>query len=131
MKTDFHTEAIQIKEHKIVTTKGYKEYRENMEQLEINKLIATGQIQNSYDKWCEILEQSVKRVTKKHNKTNTRRGIRELMKMRKNLRTDIKEKQHLNDRIRIIKEHIVDRNKEFRSMKVKKIAKQIRSNIRN
>ena len=59
------------------------------------------------------------------------------MKMRKNLRnelsqsTDNKEKQCLKDRIRIIKEHIVDRNKEIRSIKVKIIAEQIRSDIKN
>ena len=49
------------------------------------------------------------------------------MKMRKNLRKglnqsiDIKERQDLKDRIRIIKEHIVDRNKEIRAIKVKKL----------
>ena len=109
MKTDFHTETIQTKERKIITPKGYKKYKKNIEQLEISNLIATGQIQNSYDKWCEVLGQSIKRVTTKHNKTSTRRSIRKLMKMWKNLRkglnqsTDIKERQHLNDRIRIIK----------------------------
>ena len=57
--------------------------------------------------------------------------------MRKNLRkelnqsTDVKERQHLKDRIRIIKEHVVDRNKEIRGIKVKKIAEQIISNINN
>ena len=57
--------------------------------------------------------------------------------MRKNLRnelnqsTDIKERQHLKDRIRIIKEYIIDRNKEIRRIKVKIIAEQIRSNIKN
>ena len=44
---------------------------------------------------------------------------------------DIKERQHLKDRIRIIKEHKVDRNKESRGKKVNKIAEQIRSNITN
>ena len=59
------------------------------------------------------------------------------MKMRKNLRKemkqsrDIKERQHLKDRIRIIKEHKVDRNKESRGEKVNKIAEQIWSNITN
>ena len=59
------------------------------------------------------------------------------MKMRKNLRKelnqsiDIKERQDLKDRIRIIKEHIVDRNKEVKGIKVKKIAERIRSNIKN
>ena len=49
------------------------------------------------------------------------------MKMRKNLRKelnqsiDIKERQDLKDRIRIIKEHIIDRNKEIRAIKVKKL----------
>ena len=55
--------------------------------------------------------------------------------MRKNLRkelkqsTDIKERQHLKVRIRIIKENIVDMNKKIRGVKVKKIAEQIKSNI--
>ena len=58
----------------------------------------------------------------KQSKTNTTRDIRQLMKMRKNLRkelnqsTDVKERQHLKDRIRIIKEHIVDRNKKIRGI---------------
>ena len=37
----------------------------------------------------------------------------------------------MKDRIRIIKEHVVDRNKEIRGIKVKKIAEQIISNINN
>ena len=83
LKIDFHTETIQTKERKIITTKGYKEYRENIEQLEISKLIATGQIQNSYNKWCEVVEQSIKRVTKKQNNINTKREKRKLMKIKK------------------------------------------------
>ena len=88
LKIDFHTETIQTKEHKIITAKGYKEYREHLEQLEISTLKATGQIQNSYDKWCEVVEQSIKRFTKKHNKTHTKRDIKQLMKMKKNVRKD-------------------------------------------
>ena len=89
LKIDFHTETIQAKERKIITTKAYKEYRENIEQLEISKLIATGQIQNSYNKWCEVVEQSIKRVTKKQNKINTKSDKRKLMKMTKNLRKEL------------------------------------------
>ena len=54
--------------------------------------------------------------------------MRKLMKMKKNLRkesnqsTDIKERQHMKDRITKIKEHIVDRYQEIRGIKVKKIA---------
>ena len=89
LKIDFHTETIQTKERKIITTKGYKEYRENIEQLEISKLIATGQIQNSYNKWCEVVEQSIKRVTKKQNNINTKSDKRKLMKMTKKLRKEL------------------------------------------
>ena len=137
LKIDLHTETIQTKERKIITTKGCKQYSENIGQLQISKLIATGQIQNNYEKWRETVKQSIKRVTKKKRKTNTRRDIRQLMKMRKNLRkelsqsTDTKKRQHLKDRIRTIKEHIVDRNKEIRGIKVKKIAEQVRLNISN
>ena len=59
------------------------------------------------------------------------------MKMRKNFTkelnqsTGIKERQHLKHRTGIIKEYIEDRNKEIRGIKVKKIAEQIRSNIKN
>ena len=74
--------------------------------MKIIKLMALRQIQNSYEKCREIVEQSIKMVTKKQNKTKTRRlrrDIRQLMKIRKNLRkeldqsTDIKERQHLKD----------------------------------
>ena len=74
--------------------------------MEIIKLMALRQIQNSYEKCREVVEQSIKMVTKKQNKTKTmrlRRDIRQLMKIRKNLRkelnqsTDIKERQHLKD----------------------------------
>ena len=44
LKIDFHTETIQTKERKITITKGYKEYRENIKQLKISKLIATRQL---------------------------------------------------------------------------------------
>ena len=74
--------------------------------MEIIKLMALRQIQNSYEKCREVVQQSIKMVTKKQNKTKTRRlrrDIRQLIKIRKNLRkelnqsTDIKERQHLKD----------------------------------
>ena len=74
LKIDFHMETIQTKECK---------------KMSINKLIATGQMQNSYGKWCEVVEQSIERVTKKDSKTNSRRDIRQLMKMRKNLSKEL------------------------------------------
>ena len=74
--------------------------------MEIIKLMALRQIQNSYEKCREVVEQLIKMVTKKQNKTKTRRlrrDIRQIMKIRKNSRkelnqsTDIKERQHLKD----------------------------------
>ena len=74
--------------------------------MEISKLMALREIQNCYVKCREVVEQSIKMVTKKQNKTKNRRlrrDIRQLIKMRKNLRkklnqsTAIKERQHLKD----------------------------------
>ena len=71
--------------------------------------MTTGKIHNSYDNWYEEIEQSIKKVPMKPNSTNSRRDITLLKKMRKILRKElnqsanINEKQHLKDRIRIIK----------------------------
>ena len=59
------------------------------------------------------------------------------MKMRKTMRKKLEttkdqtEKIHLKDRIRIIREHIIDKKKESRSNKIKKIAEDIRENVNN
>ena len=50
-----------------ITSNGYKEYWENVRTTG-NKVIATGQKQNSYSKSYEVVEQSIKKVTKKQNK---------------------------------------------------------------
>ena len=71
--------------------------------------MTTGKIHNSHDNWYEEIEQSIKKVTMKPNSTSTSRDITLLKKMRKILRKElnqsanINEKQHLKDRIRIIK----------------------------
>ena len=71
--------------------------------------MTTGKIHNSHDNWYEEIEQSIKKVTMKPNSTSTRRDITLLKKMRKILRKElnqsanIDEKQHLKDKIRIIK----------------------------
>ena len=44
---------------------------------------------------------------------------------------DQTEKIHLKDRIRIIREHIIDKEKESRINKIKKIAEDIRENVNN
>lgn len=36
LKIDFHTETIETKESKLISTKGYKEYRENIQLPEIS-----------------------------------------------------------------------------------------------
>ena len=36
LKIDFHTETIETKESKLISTKGYKEYRENIQLPQIN-----------------------------------------------------------------------------------------------
>ena len=54
-------------------------------------------------------------------------------RMRKKLETtkDQTEKIYLKDRIRIIREHIIDKKKEIRSNKIKRLAEDIRENANN
>ena len=64
----------QTKERK--PSEEYKEYRENKEQLQISKVLATGKIQNSYEKWFEVVERSVK--MSQRNKIKQKLGLGEI-----------------------------------------------------
>ena len=79
----------------------------------------------------------MQRINKTKTTSNSRRVIKEVMKMRKTLRKKLEttkdqtEKIHLKDRIRIMREHKIDKKKESRSNKIKKIAGNIRENVNN
>ena len=94
-------------------------------------------LQESCTKRTNAVEYAIQRVSKTKTRPNPRRDIKELMKMRKTLRKKLEttkdqtEKIHLKDRIRIIREHIIDKKKESRSNKIKKIAEDIRENVNN
>ena len=68
---------------------------------------------------------------------NPRKDIRELQKLRKNLRimirntTDAREKRILKDRLKLLKEHITDKIRASRGNWIKWIAESISNNIDN
>ena len=78
----------------------------------------------------------LKQVQKTVRKTQ-RKDIRELQNIKKNLRiklrdtTDACEKRILNDRVKLLKEHITDKIKESRGNQIKQIAESISNNIDN
>ena len=109
---------------KTITRKGYQKYKKFIKERQISKIIKKGTLQESYNEWTEEVEDAIKQVQKTVRK-NPRKDIRELQKIRKNLRikirntTDTCEKRILKDRLKLLKEHITDKIKESRGNQIK------------
>ena len=121
---------------KTITRKGYQNYKKLIKERQISKIIKKGALQESYNKWTEEVEDAIKQVQKTVRK-NPRKDIRELQKIRKNLRIKIRntadacEKIILKDRLKLLKEHITDKIKESRGNQIKRIAESISNNVDN
>ena len=121
---------------KTITRKGYQNYKKLIKERQISKIIKKGALQESYNKWTEEVEDAIKQVQRTARK-NPREDIRELQKIRKNLRikirntTDACEKRILKDRLKLLKEHITDKIKESRGNQIKRIAESISNNVDN
>ena len=76
-------------------------------------------------------------ASRKNCKKNPRKGIREVQKVRKNLRitirntTDACEERILKGKFKFLKEHITDKIKEGRGDQIKQVAESISSDIDN
>ena len=130
----------EAKDKKIITKKGCQKYKKFTEQRQISKITKKGTLQESYNKWAEETGDAFKQVektVKKKKKRNRRKDLRELQKIRKNLRRTIKnmtdacEKRTLKNSLKLLKEHITDKIKEGRGNRIKQIAESINNNIDN
>ena len=74
---------------KTITRKGYQNYKKLIKERQISKIIKKGALQESYNKWTEEVEDAIKQVQRTARK-NPREDIRELQKIRKNLRIKIR-----------------------------------------
>ena len=78
-----------------------------------------------------------KRKLKKSPKNDIRENVKALIIMRKELRkefqaeTNYYNKKQIIERIKIIKEHIIDKHKESRGNKIRKIVDSIKRNLNN
>ena len=117
---DFETPTEEQRPKKIITKKGYKRYRTIIEEENVSKLLKTGDLQESYNKWSTTIETSIKTVQRTRTK-NPRKDIKELQKIQKRLRkeysttVELQEKILILERIKILKEHITEKYKEGRS----------------
>ena len=116
--------------------KGYKRYRTIIEEENVSKLLKLGDLQESYNKWSAVIETSIKTVEKTKTK-NPRKDIKQLQKIHKRLReeysttVELHEKILILERIKTLKEHITEKNKEGRSKRINRIAQEIRENVDN
>ena len=137
LEMDYITKLESSKQINIITRKGYQEYKNILQQENVTKIMQNQNLQESYTKWTNAVEYAIQRVSKTKPRPNPRRNIKELMKMRKIMRKKLEttkdqtEKIHLKERIRIIREHLIDKKKESRSNKIKKVAEDIRENVNN
>ena len=136
LEIDYITKLESSKQINVITRKGYQEYNV-LQQENVTKIMQNQNLQESYTKWTNAVEYAKQRVSRTKPGPNPRRDIKELMKMRKIMRKKLEttkdqtEKIHLKERIRIIREHTIDKKKESRSNKIKKVAEDIRENVNN
>ena len=133
---DFETPTEKQRPKKIITIKGYKRYRTIIEEENVSKLLKSGDLQESYNKWSVATETSITTVQKTKTK-NPRKDIKELQKIRKRLREEYSttvephEKILILERIETLKEHITEKYKEDRSKRINRIAQEIGENVDN
>ena len=133
---DFETPTEEQRPKKIITKKTYKRYIIIIEEENVSKLLKSGDLQESYNKWSIAIETSIKTVQKTKTK-NTRKDIKELQKIRKRLREEYSTTEELHEkilileRIKTLKEHITEKYKEGRSKRINRIAQEIRENVDN
>ena len=133
---DFETPNEGQRPKKIITIKGYKRYRTIIEEENVSKLLKSGDLQESYNKWSVAIETSITTVQKTKTK-NPRKDIKELQKIRKRLREDYSttvephEKILILEKIETLKEDITEKYKEGRSKRLNRIVQDIRENIDN
>ena len=131
---DFETPTEEQRPKKIITKKGYKRYRTITEEENIIKLLKSGDLQESYNKWSITIETSIKTVQEAKTK-NPRKVIKELQKIRKRLReeysttVELHEKILILEKIKTLKEHITEKYKEGRSKRKNHIAQEIKENV--
>ena len=89
LNIDFISKMEAKGQKKNITRKGYQKYKKFIKERQISKIIKKGTLQESYNKWTEEVEDAIKQVQRTARK-NPREDIRELQKIRKNLRIKIR-----------------------------------------
>ena len=131
---DFETPTEEERPKKIITKKRYERYRTIIEKENVSKLLKSGDLQESYNKWSIAIETSIKTVQKTKN---IRKDIKELQKIRKRLREEYSTTEELHEKILILeriktfKEHITEKQKEVTSKRINRIAQELRENVDN
>ena len=103
-----------------------------MEEENVSKLLKTGDLQESYNKWSTTIETSVKLIQRTRTKSPMK-DIKELQKNRKRSREEylttieLHEKILILQRIKILNEHITEKYKEDRSKRINRTAQEIKN----
>ena len=133
---DFISPKEVSRKKKVITRKRYKKYQTIIQEKEIRKILEKGELQESYNTWVDEVENTIKQVEKIEIK-NPRKDIQKIQQKRKQLRMQLKttknklEKQILLKRVKVLKEHIIDKLKESRAAKISRAAESSKNNVEN
>ena len=78
---DFETPTEEQRPKKIITKKTYKRYIIIIEEENVSKVLKSGDLQESYNKWYVAIETSIKTVQKTKTKSPNK-DFKELQKIR-------------------------------------------------
>ena len=81
----------------------------------------TGNLQHQRDIWSQAIEDTSRKL--KRSPKKSRKDVKELIRMQKELRKEFQEtnyynKKEITERVKMIKEHIIDKQKESRGNKI-------------
>ena len=120
---DFISPKEVSRKKKVITRKWYKRYQAIFQEKEISKILEKGELQESYETWVDEVENTIKQIEKTKIK-NPMKDIRNIQQKTKKLRMELKttrntlEKYILLQKVKILKEHIIDKLKESRAAKI-------------
>ena len=109
--------------HYTILSKGYKEFREQIEQKKVSLLLEGKEYQKQYDTWSKEIEGIAKSVTKK--KKCKARNVSKWMKVKRTIRKSLQGKlnkdtiQVLKRRLKLLDQHIEEEKRLNRARKIK------------
>ena len=125
------TEIVQQrKDRAVITEKGYCRIKEELEHVKASKIMDGDDLQDSYDKWKDTVNDIVKKNTTTLKRKNPRKSIKELIREKKKLKEIMKkigkdDRNALIGRVKLINEKIQNESNAQYQNKMEKVVEKL------